>query len=584
MAPNTTCTAAMILLLLVVQLNAKRLLQQASCATIRCGLGGPCYDNPFTGTSICCPATIRCDYLSTTPVVCTDGNIYPNECYAYCSKQDPEQCTPHCTFSECVSPITGECSALAPCPNRPYCQTDPFFVDSNSLHLSRFPHIQCKAYPHAECRFSGCGGCYEYFVDSSGAIIQDCDADICSLSSDAGPCEAIMPRYHYDSNTQQCEAFTYGGCEGNANNFETLSDCHATCQAPAVGDSCGVQGQDCLALGAPAALCSDGRTCYLNCGGCVYANDANGNLVCSPEMVSEEVCPPLICGGFGDNCAEYNDGCNACTCFEDGSEACTEKACALDAFTTPTCTRCAPGYLFDPNTNQCDVCFCTLQFDPVCCDGNTQYSNACDAACQQATGCIRGACRAPHVACCDPELKPGNNGNPFCVEGSACCGDGTWSCSIGDGVTFSCGNIIKNPEAFGEECQECGSLQCRDDTGQCITATCLVDPCNDGNNGGCAQGETCSADNCFGPCKAMCTPSISVGCGINHCTSYNDGCNACRCLENGIEACTRRACIELVAARAHCTSCAFGYRLDPNNECVARRGDKTKDMPYVRIN
>jgi len=39
--------------------------------------------------------------------------------------------------------------------------------------------------------------------------------------------------------------------------------------------------------------------------------------------------------------------------------------------------------------------------------------------------------------CCDPEMKPGENGNSICSDGVACCPDGTWSCGIGDG-SFAC--------------------------------------------------------------------------------------------------------------------------------------------------
>ncbi len=52
---------------------------------------------------------------------------------------------------------------------------------------------------------------------------------LCSLPVDPGPCEAAMPRYHYDQSAGICRRFTYGGCEGNGNNFETLGACRETC-------------------------------------------------------------------------------------------------------------------------------------------------------------------------------------------------------------------------------------------------------------------------------------------------------------------------------------------------------------------
>ncbi|VDI12602.1 tissue factor pathway inhibitor, partial [Mytilus galloprovincialis] len=52
---------------------------------------------------------------------------------------------------------------------------------------------------------------------------------ICQLPSDKGPCNRAIQRYYYNKRSSQCERFEYGGCGGNANNFETLSACQRTC-------------------------------------------------------------------------------------------------------------------------------------------------------------------------------------------------------------------------------------------------------------------------------------------------------------------------------------------------------------------
>ncbi|KAB0350527.1 hypothetical protein FD754_015384, partial [Muntiacus muntjak] len=44
-----------------------------------------------------------------------------------------------------------------------------------------------------------------------------------------GPCKDQMTRYFYNAKTGYCEPFVYGGCGGNKNNFQTLSDCTVTC-------------------------------------------------------------------------------------------------------------------------------------------------------------------------------------------------------------------------------------------------------------------------------------------------------------------------------------------------------------------
>ncbi|XP_043738771.1 trophoblast Kunitz domain protein 1 [Cervus elaphus] len=48
-----------------------------------------------------------------------------------------------------------------------------------------------------------------------------------------GGCNTMMTRYFYNAQTGLCEQFVYGGCEGNANNFEKLEDCMKTCSQEA---------------------------------------------------------------------------------------------------------------------------------------------------------------------------------------------------------------------------------------------------------------------------------------------------------------------------------------------------------------
>ena len=38
-----------------------------------------------------------------------------------------------------------------------------------------------------------------------------------------------VQRYFFDSKTSTCKQFTYSGCKGNANNFQTSAACRAKC-------------------------------------------------------------------------------------------------------------------------------------------------------------------------------------------------------------------------------------------------------------------------------------------------------------------------------------------------------------------
>ncbi|KAI6233636.1 hypothetical protein M3Y99_00900200 [Aphelenchoides fujianensis] len=52
---------------------------------------------------------------------------------------------------------------------------------------------------------------------------------VCNLPLAVGDCSAPTTRYYYDSGSGQCKTFQFSGCNGNANNFQSLSSCQATC-------------------------------------------------------------------------------------------------------------------------------------------------------------------------------------------------------------------------------------------------------------------------------------------------------------------------------------------------------------------
>ena len=56
--------------------------------------------------------------------------------------------------------------------------------------------------------------------------------EFCDLLSERGPCHGSWPRYFYNSETDRCEKFFYGGCNGNENNFHVKMACEAICQKP----------------------------------------------------------------------------------------------------------------------------------------------------------------------------------------------------------------------------------------------------------------------------------------------------------------------------------------------------------------
>lgn len=53
--------------------------------------------------------------------------------------------------------------------------------------------------------------------------------DVCSQPLIIGTCRARIPLYYFDSKTNSCEKFEYGGCDGNDNQFATLDECKKAC-------------------------------------------------------------------------------------------------------------------------------------------------------------------------------------------------------------------------------------------------------------------------------------------------------------------------------------------------------------------
>lgn len=56
------------------------------------------------------------------------------------------------------------------------------------------------------------------------------DIDVCKLPKFEGNCTNSVERYYYDPLSERCLIFAYSGCNGNANNFETLELCQNKCK------------------------------------------------------------------------------------------------------------------------------------------------------------------------------------------------------------------------------------------------------------------------------------------------------------------------------------------------------------------
>ncbi|KAG8199929.1 hypothetical protein JTE90_006176 [Oedothorax gibbosus] len=145
--------------------------------------------------------------------------------------------------------------------------------------------------------------------------------NVCELKAETGRCRGSFPRYHFNKATGQCEEFTYGGCGGNGNNFETIEECQKTCDSPAHAD-CGdnQESQECGTacpltcenMRNPPQFCTD--QCIIGCG-CKkgYVENAKKECVLPEQCPNQGPCKNphehhVTCGtSCPVTCANYNE-------------------------------------------------------------------------------------------------------------------------------------------------------------------------------------------------------------------------------------------------------------------------------------
>uniref|UniRef100_A0A1I7UQF5 Papilin n=1 Tax=Caenorhabditis tropicalis TaxID=1561998 RepID=A0A1I7UQF5_9PELO len=102
-------------------------------------------------------------------------------------------------------------------------------TDSISMWYYDMKEQDCKPFT-----YGGCRGNQNRFV-SKDQCQQSCRGtkieEVCTLRPEPGPCRLAMEKYFYDPVTQSCHMFHYGGCEGNANRFDTELDCFRQCSS-----------------------------------------------------------------------------------------------------------------------------------------------------------------------------------------------------------------------------------------------------------------------------------------------------------------------------------------------------------------
>ncbi|XP_050294454.1 papilin isoform X2 [Anthonomus grandis grandis] len=80
--------------------------------------------------------------------------------------------------------------------------------------------------------YTGCHGNKNNF-NSKDACEENCPKevaqDMCHLPAHIGECGNYVTRWYWDTRYKRCSQFYWGGCGGNANNFQTAEECERSC-------------------------------------------------------------------------------------------------------------------------------------------------------------------------------------------------------------------------------------------------------------------------------------------------------------------------------------------------------------------
>nr|XP_033504029.1 kunitz-type protease inhibitor 1-like [Epinephelus lanceolatus] len=126
----------------------------------------------------------------------------------------------------CLAPVkVGPCRAAFP----------RWHYDTDAGKCEKFVFGGCKANDNNFLSEEDClSACRGVTVNKTLHELLDIDVNLrkarCAEPPRTGPCRASFSRWYYDPLDRKCSRFTYGGCDGNKNNFEEEEKCKETCK------------------------------------------------------------------------------------------------------------------------------------------------------------------------------------------------------------------------------------------------------------------------------------------------------------------------------------------------------------------
>ncbi|XP_037079600.1 LOW QUALITY PROTEIN: kielin/chordin-like protein [Pollicipes pollicipes] len=420
----------------------------------------------------------------------------------------------------------------------------PTSAGSCSERLIRFSYDSTSG-ACTSFEYGGCGGNANNFVSleqCKNTCVPTDSQDFCLLPPTSGSCDSVLLRYFFHAESGVCESFTFGGCDGNANNFLTEEECYNKCQPGSMETKRRLQkvASTCLSRPDPGPcrffqqryfFSSETARCH-PFRGCM----GNGNNFASYEECSQE-CGVLVQylpdAGAKSTCAfgtqnvprgtwiDVQDKCTICECLTPPKLTCRKLHCP----------QIVPGLE--------ELCEYRLRDPGACCP-----ELVCDAA----------APELPNLGPeCSLELCHLSSVRPGCstiYRSGECCPE------------IEC--LHPEPQQDPEEAYVCELLEC---PSSCLTSR---------DQYGCVQCD-CQADS-----QAAAIPCERQFCPVGCASHYEHGCIVCECDSPSTPpppATTRPPC-PAVTCRPGC-----GYKRDGRGcsvcDCPPRRRTPAACPPAV---
>uniref|UniRef100_A0A182JSY1 Papilin n=1 Tax=Anopheles christyi TaxID=43041 RepID=A0A182JSY1_9DIPT len=249
------------------------------------------------------------------------------------------------------APTPGRTDPSAPF-DRSYCQLPMDNGDREcSPYQARF-YYDTQTGSCAIFTYTGCGG-----NDNNFQTAEDCEQacgagpqDVCQLPHAYGECSGNEERWFYEPNEQRCIRFAYSGCGGNGNNFASEAECERSCpsgaQPPIDVDMRGPSEQQ------PSNVS--------RCDEVPDYGDGDGDVILFYYNAERRSCERFRYSGAGGNANRYSseEECERVCGMYRGVDVCQDTVVA------GPCTESIPMYYYDSRTHAC------YAFNYSGCDGN----------------------------------------------------------------------------------------------------------------------------------------------------------------------------------------------------------------------